>query len=545
MELKASNVETVRLDHLGIVAGICEELKIAERVDSLIDGTDPRRTVTCGKAVVAMILNGLGFVGRALYMTPKFFANAPVQRLLGATITAENLNDDSLGKALDEIGDFGATELYANVAFGIAIENKLLGKTAHLDSTSMSMEGEYSTKDPEAINIAYGFAKQRPDLKQFVIQMAVTGPADLPFWHEALDGNSSDKSSFVETIQTVEAFKKELSSKVDFKWIADSALYNKNSLLQLKDVLWISRVPESITEAKALVSTYFPDEKWIEHSDGYRYVAYGSNYGDVPQRWVLVHSREAYEREAATFQKNLLKKQVACEKELWHLENRRFFCQKDAELEFKKIAKNHELFSISCSYEEELKYAKKGRPGSMSQPTGSEWHAKPLFQHNEKAIKEALNTKGKFILATNDLDSAAASESSIITDYKEQQSVEKGFRFLKDPWFISDKIFLKSQKRIEALSMVMTLCLLVYNYAQYAIRSELKKKNETIPNQLGKPVQNPTMRWIFQIMTGISVVKVLPTVNGEVLEIVSNMTALRNKILALLGPLVCSKYGIS
>ena len=194
-----------------LVAGICEELKIAERVDSLIDGTDPRRTVTCGKAVVAMILNGLGFVGRALYMTPKFFANAPVQRLLGATITAENLNDDSLGKALDEIGDFGATELYANVAFGIAIENKLLGKTAHLDSTSMSMEGEYSTKDPEAINIAYGFAKQRPDLKQFVIQMAVTGPADLPFWHEALDGNSSDKSSFVETIQTVEAFKKELS----------------------------------------------------------------------------------------------------------------------------------------------------------------------------------------------------------------------------------------------------------------------------------------------------------------------------------------------
>ena len=44
---------------------------------------------------MAMILNGLGFVGRAMYMTPKFFANTPVQRLLGADITADNLNDDT------------------------------------------------------------------------------------------------------------------------------------------------------------------------------------------------------------------------------------------------------------------------------------------------------------------------------------------------------------------------------------------------------------------------------------------------------------------
>ena len=92
--------------------------------------------------------------------------------------------------------------------------------------------------------------------------------------------------------------------------------------------------------------------------------------------------------------------------------------------------------------------------------------------------------------------------------------------------------------------MVMTLCLLVYNYAQYFIRKQLKEKNECIPNQLGKPVQNPTMRWVFQLMAGISIVRVLSNVNEIMFEVVSNMTILINKILCLFGPLIRIKYGI-
>jgi len=50
--------------------------------------------------------------------------------------------------------------------------------------------------------------------------------------------------------------------------------------------------------------------------------------------------------------------------------------------------------------------------------------------------------------------------------------VERGFRFLKDPWFMVDSIFLKSTKRIEALMMLMTLFLLVYNIGQYRLRKK-------------------------------------------------------------------------
>ena len=71
---------TQRLDHLGIVAGICQEIELAGQIDRMIGPTD--RQVSVGEAVQAMVLNALGFVSRPLYLTPEFFTNKPLDRLL-------------------------------------------------------------------------------------------------------------------------------------------------------------------------------------------------------------------------------------------------------------------------------------------------------------------------------------------------------------------------------------------------------------------------------------------------------------------------------
>ncbi len=90
-----------------------------------------------------------------------------------------------------------------------------------------------------------------------------------------------------------------------------------------------------------------------------------------------------------------------------------------------------------------------------------------------------------------------------LREYKAQQSTEHGFRFLKDPLFFTSSVFLKSTKRIEALGMIMALCLLIYNLAQRQLRLTLELKQATIPNQLGKPSKSPTLRWIFQCFLSI------------------------------------------
>ena len=142
-----------------------------------------------------------------------------------------------------------------------------------------------------------------------------------------------------------------------------------------------------------------------------------------------------------------------------------------------------------------------------------------------------------FILATNDM---RLSEKELLDEYKSQQRIERGFRFLKSPQFLSDAMFLKNPKRIEAMLMIMTLALLVYSALEYKIRSELKRQNKTFPNQLNKPVQNPTTRWIFENFNEIQIVFIEELKK----KFIANLLKRNVFILNLLGELYWRYYRV-
>jgi transposase len=76
---------------------------------------------------------------------------------------------------------------------------------------------------------------------------------------------------------------------------------------------------------------------------------------------------------------------------------------------------------------------------------------------------------GRFILASND---KALDGELMLKYYKGQNAVEKGFRFLKDKSFRVAEVYLKKVERIEALSMIMALSLLIYSIAEWMIRQK-------------------------------------------------------------------------
>lgn len=549
LKLSGEDLQTLSMDHHGLVAAVCKDLGISEKIDARISNQDKRRVVSAGKAVVAMILNGLGFTNRRLYLTPQFFETKPVERLLDKEgLTSGDLTDHTLGHTLDEIYDYGASELFAQVAFEVAIEQKLLGNNNHLDTTSLTVHGEYDVTQKEGvevIEITHGHSKDhRPDLKQVMLSLVVNGPSAVPLFMEPLKGNSSDKVSFHKTIKAVNAFKKQINVEKDFKWIADSALYTKDSLLKTNDYTWLTRVPHTIKEAKTLVMR--PDEgiAWKEQDHGYKIAPFTSHYGGIQQRWLLVFSEQAYNREKKTLDTNLEKKDKALKMALWHLGNELYKCEKDALKVLKKIGKKHPLHSVKGQTVEVKKYAKAGKPKLGEEKIVAGYKIVGSFERNGEEIANVLNSKGRFILATNDLDAITYSDEQMLREYKEQQKVEGGFRFLKDPWFMVDSIFLKSPKRIEALMMVMTVCLLVYNIAQYKLRTALEEKNETLPNQLGKPVKNPTLRWVFQIMEGISIVRFYNNGFELIEEIIANLSDLRKNIIRFFGRTAMKMYGL-
>ena len=71
--------------------------------------------VSHGEALVAMIVNGLGFHSSTLHMFPQFFAK-PVERLIGPGICADDLNDDVLGRCLDALFEADVSALYQVMA---------------------------------------------------------------------------------------------------------------------------------------------------------------------------------------------------------------------------------------------------------------------------------------------------------------------------------------------------------------------------------------------------------------------------------------------
>jgi len=135
------------IQHLGIIAELCNEVKLAEKIDQLMP--ENKRAVSIGKTVQAMIINALGYAGRALYLTKRFFVNRPVEQLVGPDVTSNQLNDSALGTALDSIFEYGVTELFFQVASKILQEQGIETRFAHLDSTTFTLHGEYNSDGDE------------------------------------------------------------------------------------------------------------------------------------------------------------------------------------------------------------------------------------------------------------------------------------------------------------------------------------------------------------------------------------------------------------
>lgn len=537
---QVSEMTTEVVDHHGLVAAVSRDLGISEKINQRIGSKDPRRKVQPGLAAVAMIINGLGFTNRRLYLTPQFFQSKAIEFLFEEGLKAEDFNDHALGKALDEISAYGSSKLYGELAFDIALEQGLLGPNSHHDSTSFLLHGQYEDDSTEEmVEVKHGYSKDhRPDLKQVMMGLTMSGPANLPIWMEPLNGNSSDKTNFHETIAHVRAFQKQLAACDEFFWIADSALYTPEKLLACPNIHWLSRVPETIKACLNLTSIPSEDLSWQVGENGYQWSELCSTYGGIKQRWLLVFSQQAYDREKKTLTRRIDKEFSQCEKACKQLANQLFSCQKDAKKSLVQIVKKYRYHQINYTIEAHEKYEGRGRPNPSTPKVLQGYRVICSPIKNESEIAIALNRKGRFVLATNQLNEEELPAEKILTQYKEQQVVECGFRFLKDPWFMIDSFFVKTRRRIEALMMIMTLCLLVYNFAQYRVRKTLKDTSDTVPNQLGKPINNPTIKWLFQCMEGIAIIRT------KTEAMITNLNDLRCKIIRLFGTTACQIYGI-
>lgn len=496
-----------QLDHLGLVSGMIDELGLVSQIDNLMSVQEKERDLSIGTICKALIINGLGFVQRTLYMVPSFFEDKPIELLLGEGISAEQLNDTTLGRALDDIHQYGCTELYAGLVPQICKVLGLEGGAVHMDSTDFHVDGEYNSRKASVedgiIHLRQGYSRDhRPDLNQVVLNLIVDNKAGIPLHMAGLDGNTSDKVAFQ---QTIEEHIRQLQTVTKLSHLVmDSAGYTEKSLQSCGDtLLWVSRVPETLGLSKAVIGASY--DKWQKLSNGYEYVAMEQTVYDIKQRWLLVFSQAAYEREMISLRKDFAKKSEAEYKAFNKLCKDAHDSETQAQKAFNQFLKKCKYLSINqLGFEKKAIYDKKGRPSKADIPTAFHYFIQGEAYTELETFEKMAHFKGKFIIATNDLDKQNFSDVQCFETYKGQSKVERGFRFLKDPQFLASTIFVKKPERVEALLFIMTTCLTVYAALEYRIRQQLEQKDLTFPNQLGKPVKNPTARWVFQCFSNIN-----------------------------------------
>lgn len=261
-------IEVQDIDHLGLIAGIVDEIGIVEIIDQEI-GTDVREKVSAGQVVKAMIINCMGFLSAPLYLFSQFFLGKATEHLIGVGVKAEYLNDSRLGRVLDQIYEYGVTFLFMKIACVMAQRFEIKTKNVHLDGTSISVQGKYlqlreekveqsssveelldpacaevdgqiNEVDPEIvpITITHGYSRDhRPDLKQYTLNLLTAEEEGIPLFLQLGDGNELEQNAFAKMIKD---FKDQWQGDEPDVYVMDAAFYTEENLKDFKySIKWM------------------------------------------------------------------------------------------------------------------------------------------------------------------------------------------------------------------------------------------------------------------------------------------------------------------
>ena len=190
-----------------------------------------------------------------------------------------------------------------------------------------------------------------------------------------------------------------------------------------------------------------------------------------------------------------------------------FSCEPDAQKEIEKFSKNFRYCKLVNSGIVKEEIPRQGRKPKVPVPVEEKLYRYKIELEigiNQQYCDMVRRNRSFFVVATND--------------------VERGFRFLKDPEFFADSIFVSKNEYIQALLMIMTFGLAVFSGLESKLRNPMKESNVQLPNQTGKLTDKITMRYVFQIF---STVITIVLNNGE--RLFYHISEQANIIQELLG----------
>lgn len=545
-----------RLGGLPVVNAVLERLGLVDLVASFLDPPDVR-CLLATDAVIAVVVRNLALGRQPLYGLGAW-ATGYDPALLGiASDKVGALNDDRIGRALDEL--FCADRASLVTALGLAAVRAYdidCCDELHNDSTSLTLYGAYRRADgvprggQTPARPDRGHSKDhRPDLKQLVWILTTTADGAVPITHRLADGNTEDSTTHVDTWDELVA----MLGRADFLYVADKKLATREAMEHIAGrhgrfvtVLPRSRKEDGIGRAWLAAAP----RTWVEIAR-----RPGPGIDDPPEVWHAVAAPACSAEGFRIIWMRSSSKRV-------HDAARRLDCIERAQADLNKLS--GKLASPRCSLKSlvtvedaaqavltkagakrwvrvtaeehvEHHYRKegRGRPGPDSRYRRIDSRRYTISWHvDAAAVAFDAASNGTFPLITNDRDMSPA---ALLAAYKGQPHLERRNHTLKGV-LDAAPIELNSDQRIDALAFCLYAALLVHALIERTLRAAMAAADiDQLPlYHEHRACTAPTAARVLEILEPLARTHVIH--EGQTLATVDpDLTPLQRQLLDLLA----------
>jgi transposase len=461
------------LGSLYLTKPLLERMDIKAIIDSIVpERKENGQIVTTGQVAEGLVANRLHHP-LPLKDIEDWAELCGIEELYG--VKPENLNDDRLGRALEELDRY-FEEIETKLALHVVREFGLSPEEILWDTTSIYFEGDYDSS--ELIRFGYG---ERPDLKQVKMALNVEKESGIPLRADLLNGNLNDASIVVENLKKLRsALKKE-----DLLFTGDNAMGTIPNCLKLNynNIRFIAPSPAASLFEQAIDSVDEEELNRLVFLD-----KDGTPKFKVTERGVFIdlpdQQKKAELKGIKPFWARCLiiwsKSKAELEKE------KRDKYIRDVKERLEDIA----LTKLNKRRYKDKEYAQKQVDNCFQ---GPKYYMRKVFGNptvEEKdgrlelvyAINETLLTQiekrdGLYPVVTNVYDQKYSTEELFLRT-RRKYSVEQPMRYLKSKIKIRP-VFLHIEERIRGLALVTFIALMAYCILEHLAKENVNPKATT------------------------------------------------------------------
>jgi transposase len=530
-----------------IIAHYIERLNIADIFRSCVR-SDPRLVVSVADCVKVLIHNILT-QHMALYKLPEWLAGIDLASLRLNAEDCMQFNDDRIARTLDAVNKSNRREIFFRIALRCIKIFEVATTTIHHDTTTVKLYGAYNGWGGEPC-AANGHSKDyRPDLKQLVLGMNVSGDGAVPLLHDVYSGNRSDDSIHISNWEHL----RRLLQTTQFMYTADSKLCTEKNLshIEFYHGQYITVMPRTWKEDRLFrLKAQEGKVRWRliyqrpsnRHPDSVidRYYTTAPQYlNENTRRIVWIKSSQKAQIDWQSRDEQIRKTVAAFHSLNARINHRRLKQRRAIGIAARQVLRQFKTetlisFKLDKRVVVSRRYASPGRPSKDSfEKINRKTEYCMRWSINKNEILRQSRTDGVFPLITNNMDK---SSSQILQTYKCQSFLEHRHSELKSVLQVAP-VFLKKPVRVLTLVDIVVLSLTVANLMERDLRAGMKRnKIESLPvYPEQRECKHPTAQSIIRVFADVEKYEIKASDAHASEYFPPTLSALQNQILDLMG----------